>query len=281
MNNPFLRTRHAAEADSATAQDRNRLWWEGLPMTYADWSGDDRLPVTDEDFRRIQAYVLREAPWLRGWFESTRLDGLRCLDLGSGSGVFSALLHRRGTSVTAMDLTEAGVGLTRRTAGYFSADIDVVRGDAEAAPFRSASFDFVFSWGVLHHTSDIDRAVCEAGRILRPGGAGLMMVYHRNSIVYYLHGLFWLIVRGKIFSGYDLEKVQDFYTDGFYHRYLTRAELAEKLSAAGLEATDFDVVQYYKKILPLVPAWLDRRLKARFGMCLVARFRKPDNGAAS
>lgn len=274
MTNPFLKNREAAEAESATAQDRNRLWWEGLPMTYADWSGDDRIPATGEDFRKIRADVMREASWLRGWFERTRLDGLRCLDLGSGSGVFSALLHGQGAQVTAMDLTEAGVGLTRRTAQHFSAGIDVVRGDAEAAPFRSGSFDFVFSWGVLHHTSDMDCAVKEAGRVLRPGGEGLMMVYHRNSVVYYVHGLFWLLVRGKIFAGYTLEKAQDFYTDGFYHRYLTKPELRAKLAAAGLDVTHFNVVQYEKKILPFIPWWLDRYLKARFGMCLVARFRK-------
>ncbi|MEK9645690.1 MAG: hypothetical protein VW547_09110 [Alphaproteobacteria bacterium] len=62
MNNPFLRNRGDAEKASETDQDRNRLWWEGLPMTYADWSADDRLPESDEDFREIEAYVLDQAP---------------------------------------------------------------------------------------------------------------------------------------------------------------------------------------------------------------------------
>ena len=275
MTNPFLRTRDAAESASDTGQDRNRLWWEGLPMTYADWSADKRMPETEEDFRRIEAFVMDEAPWLMSWFAGLDLSGHRCLDLGSGSGIFSCLLARRNAAVTAMDLTEAGVGLTRRTARFFSADIAVVRGDAERNPFRDGAFDFVYSWGVLHHTSDMDKAVTEMGRAIAPGGGGLMMVYHRTSVVYYLHGLYWLLFRGKLFAGYNLERVQDFYTDGFYHRYLTRRGLGDKLAAAGLEVTRFTVTQYKKKILPFIPAALDRYLKSRFGMCLVAEFRKP------
>ena len=273
-NNPLLRNRDAAETRSATAQDRNRLWWEGLPMTYADWGADKRLPETEEDFREIEAYILDQAPWLMSWFASCDLTGRKCLDLGSGSGIFSCLLSSRGGAISAMDLTEAGVGLSKRTAGIYSAPVDVVRGDAENNPFRDGNFDFVFSWGVLHHTSDMATAVREMGRIVAPGGQGLMMVYHRRSVVYYLHGLYWLLVRGKLFAGYNLERVQDFYTDGFYHRYLTKSELRDLLAAAGLRVTRFTVTQYKKKILPFIPGALDRYLKSRFGMCLVAEFEK-------
>jgi 2-polyprenyl-3-methyl-5-hydroxy-6-metoxy-1,4-benzoquinol methylase len=276
MNNPFLRNRGDAEKASETDQDRNRLWWEGLPMTYADWSADDRLPESDEDFREIEAYVLDQAPWLMSWFAGIELSGKRCLDLGSGSGIFSCLLGRRGASMTAMDLTENGVVLTRKTAGFFGQHLDVVRGDAERNPFGGGSFDFVFSWGVLHHTNDMESAVREMGRVVAPGGRGLMMVYHRTSVVYYVHGLFWLIFRGKLFQGYNLERVQDFYTDGYYHRYMTRKQLGGMLARAGLRVTDFNVTQYKKKILPFIPAGLDRFLKARFGMCLVARFEKAE-----
>ncbi len=279
MNNPFLKNRGDAEKASATDQDRNRLWWEGLPMTYADWAANDRLPETDADYRQIESYVLDQAPWLMSWFAETDLTDKRCLDLGSGSGIFSCLLARRGARMTAMDLTENGVNLTRKTSTFFGQDLAVVRGDAERNPFADGSFDFVFSWGVLHHTNDMESAVREMGRVVASGGRGLMMVYHRISVVYYLHGLFWLIFRGKLFQGHSLESVQDFYTDGYYHRYMTRRQLGEMLARAGLDVTFFNVTQYKKKILPLIPAALDRYLKARFGMCLVARFEKRKTAA--
>ena len=276
MTNPFIETRDQAEATAAAGQGRNRDWWETKPMTYADWASSDRIPETDQDFQEIENYVLDHGPWLKSWFAKLRLDEKTCLDLGSGSGIFSSLLARRGAKVMSMDLTEAGVALTRKTTTFFSSPTNIVRGDAENSPFRSDSFDFIYSWGVLHHTSDMDRAVSEAGRVLRPGGRGMMMVYYKRSVVYYVHGLFWLVFRGKMFSGHNFESVQDFYTDGFYHRYLTKAELEQKLQAAGVEVSSFTVTQYKKKILPFVPSWLDEILKRNFGMCLVAEFDKPE-----
>ena len=275
MTNPFVETTETALSATADKQGRNRTWWETKPMTYADWAAEDRLPETAEDFLTMEAYVLRTGPWLREWFERQDFTNFECLDLGSGSGIFSSLLARRGARVTALDLTEMGVRLTRATTGFFDCDVKVVRGDAERQPFADASFDFVYSWGVLHHTHDMAGALAEAARVLRPGGRGMMMVYHRTSVVYYLHGLYWLIAKGKLFQGHSLESVQGFYTDGFYHRYLTRRDLGAMLNAAGLSPRAFAVTQYEKRILPLLPGALDRWLKARFGMCLIAEFEKP------
>jgi 2-polyprenyl-3-methyl-5-hydroxy-6-metoxy-1,4-benzoquinol methylase len=274
MVNPFINTSKAAQTATADNQHRNRNWWQAKPMTYADWSADDREPRTDNDFLKMEEYVLRTGPWLKTWFKTIDFNGLRCLDLGSGSGIFSSMLGRRGALVTAMDLTEAAVNLTRKTATFFGCHVSSVRCDAEYNPFGNDTFDFIFSWGVLHHTHDMDTALKEVSRILKPGGRGMMMVYHRRSVVYYVHGFYWLLAKGKIFSGHSLRSVQDFYTDGFYHRYMTPVELETMLEKSGLRVRKFSVTQYEKKILPFIPSRLDEWLKARFGMCLIAEFEK-------
>ena len=243
-------------------------------MTYSDWTDKNRIPKTEADFKQIEEFVGRTGPWLKNWFATIQVSGLCCLDLGSGSGIFSSLISRKGGNIISMDITQAGVILTENLMRHFGVKPKVVCGDAESIPFESEYFDFIFSWGVLHHTSDMDRALSEVSRVLKKNGSGIMMVYHKRSIVYYLHGLFWLIVKGKIFSGYTLNTVQDFYTDGFYHRYLTKHQLARKLINVGLKVTTFYVTQYEKKILPGIPNWLDIFLKERFGMCLVAEFSK-------
>jgi ubiquinone/menaquinone biosynthesis C-methylase UbiE len=276
-DNPFTDTTKKALSRTTDRQGRNRSWWETKPMTYADWNSEDRMPDAEEDFLQIEEYVQRTGPWLKNWFENIQIEGQNCLDLGSGSGIFSSLLARRGGQVTSLDLTEAGVKLTKKMAQFFEVPTRVVRGDAENSPLKSNYFDFVYSWGVLHHTSDMDAALKEASRVLKPGGKGMMMVYHKNSVVYYIHGLFWLLFRGKLFSGHNFESVQGFYTDGFYHRYLTKAQLKQKLATVGLSVNSFHITQYEKKILPGIPSGLDEFLKRRFGMCLVAEFSKPDS----
>ncbi len=273
--NPFTSTRDAVDEDTANAQERNRLWWERMPMTYADWHADDRLPVDAEEFKQIETRVFAASPFLRQWFGRMDFQGQKVLDVGCGAGALSCRLAKMGARVTAIDITEAAVALARRNARAQGLDMDIVRMDAEDMALPPASFDFVFSWGVLHHTDDIGAAFREVSRVLRPGKSGLVMVYHRASAVYYLNGLKWLLVKGKLFRGHTLRSVQDFYTDGYYHRYLRRHEIAGLLAGAGLTARRISVTQYQKSILPFIPGWLDRALKARFGMCLVAEFDKP------
>ena len=273
MNNPFINTSKKARSYD-DRQKQNRSWWEMMPMTYSNWTNKNRIPATDGDFKKIEEYVERTGPWLKKWFSTLAVSDLCCLDLGSGSGIFSSLISRRGGNVISMDITQAGVVLTGDLLRHFGEKPKVVCADAESIPFDSEYFDFIFSWGVLHHTSDMDKALREVNRILKKNGCGIMMVYHKRSIVYYLHGIFWLIIKGKIFLGYNLNTVQDFYTDGFYHRYLTKRQLAQMLINAGLKVTTFYITQYEKKILPGIPDVLDVFLKERFGMCLVAEFSK-------
>jgi ubiquinone/menaquinone biosynthesis C-methylase UbiE len=267
--------RRAAEGTGATSQGRNRLWWERLPMTYADWSSERRIPVDRDDFVAVRRLLLENSPYLSSRYDFGAHRGRSVLDLGCGSGVCACLFAEGGAAVTAVDLTQAGVELAARSAASFGVEISVVRADAERLGLKDGAFDHVFSWGVLHHTSDPDRAFAEVARVLKPGGAGLVMVYHKTSLVYYLKGLYWLIAKGKLLRGHSLRSVQDFFTDGYFHRHYTRSELVAALAAAGLRNIRTTVTQMQKKILPCVPAWLDAWLKDRFGWLLIAEFEKP------
>jgi SAM-dependent methyltransferase len=57
---------------------------------------------------------------------------------------------------------------------------------ALAMPFPDSSFDIVFSHGVLHHVPDVIAAQKEIGRVLKPGGVLIAMLYARRSLNYLL-----------------------------------------------------------------------------------------------
>ena len=275
MTNSFIDARRKAESDSQDPQERNRLWWERLPMTYVDWSKQDRALKEEWDFETTRREVLSNGPFLRETFDYSRFAGKEVLDIGCGAGIMSGLFADAGALVTSIDLTRAAVEITKHSGERWGFPFRIGRMDAEALALKDDSFDFAFSWGVLHHTRDTEKAFAEVARVLRPGGTGLIMVYHKTSAVYYLKGLHGLLVRGKLFSGYNLETVQRFYTDGYYHRHFTRRELSDALTDAGLNVNRTIVTQMQKKILPGVPGWLDRRLKACVGWFVIAEFTKP------
>jgi ubiquinone/menaquinone biosynthesis C-methylase UbiE len=58
--------------------------------------------------------------------------------------------------------------------------------DAERLPFENESFEAVFSWGVLHHSPNTEKAVEEVYRILKSGGFAKIMIYHKKSLVGYM-----------------------------------------------------------------------------------------------
>ena len=67
----------------------------------------------------------------------------------------------------------------------------VTQGNAVRLPFRDASFDLVYSFGVLLLVEELDAAVAEIHRVLKPGGTVITMFYNRQSLHYYLKTLYY------------------------------------------------------------------------------------------
>jgi ubiquinone/menaquinone biosynthesis C-methylase UbiE len=118
-------------------------------------------------------------------FEKTR--GLRVLEIGCGCGSEAERFARAGAHYTAVDLTDAAVSITRRRFQLANLEGCFVQGDAENLPFADGSFDLVYSHGVLHHTPDTPRTICEVHRVLAPGGRAVVMLYYRDSFNYHVN----------------------------------------------------------------------------------------------
>jgi 2-polyprenyl-3-methyl-5-hydroxy-6-metoxy-1,4-benzoquinol methylase len=272
--NAFLQARNKSDEAMQDQQAKNKLWWELMPMTYVGWQEDDRTLGSLAEFIKMEKTLLSASPFLREKFKYSELKGKRVLDLGCGAGVLSCLLAKHGAITTAIDLTKNGTQLTTINATLQGLSIDVVNCDAENMPFADSSFDYIFTWGVIHHSRSTETVIGEISRLLMPDGSGIAMVYHRSSFVYYLKGLWMLLVRGRIFAGDTLETAQRYYVDGFYHRHFTKLELKNCLGNANLETTEIFATQQQENILPLLPQMLDNFLKLKFGWYLIAKFTK-------
>jgi len=93
------------------------------------------------------------------------LTGKRALDVGCGKGRFARVLAERypEARVAAMDISEAMLAFVPRP-------ITPVSGTMTALPFRDEAFDGVYATESLEHAVDIERAVAEMCRVLKPGG---------------------------------------------------------------------------------------------------------------
>lgn len=112
------------------------------------------------------------------------LKGRSFLDIGCGSGLHSLAALRLGAAkVLAVDLDPDSVAAARSVLERFApaADIEVARRsvfDFDAHPHRR--FDIVYSWGVLHHTGEMDRAIRIAAAQVAPGGLLALALYGKT-----------------------------------------------------------------------------------------------------
>jgi ubiquinone/menaquinone biosynthesis C-methylase UbiE len=199
---------------SETRSDRRAVkqWWAQNPMTYTSTHGD-RLYVTDdgreealdlgtrEFFNRVDATFYKwnlplhadGIPFGR-FFPYAKYRGARVLEVGCGMGTMAMNWARQGARVVASDLNPVAAAQTRRRLQLFDLPTRVLQTDGGSLPFRDSTFDYVYSWGVLHHSPKLDASIAELLRVLRSGGEYGVMLYNRQSVrqwylVEYLEGL--------------------------------------------------------------------------------------------
>jgi SAM-dependent methyltransferase len=106
--------------------------------------------------------------------------GLRAVDAGCGSGRWTYALVELGAKVVGFDLTPGGVESAQEALGD-RGDVAICQANIFEPPLLPGAFDFVMSWGVLHHTPDTRKAFESVAQLVKPGGTLYVMVYERHS----------------------------------------------------------------------------------------------------
>jgi ubiquinone/menaquinone biosynthesis C-methylase UbiE len=152
--------------------------------------GSERRDYLEQSQRRYEL-----EPYIEPFAEFARAQGKRVLEIGVGLGADHQRFAEAGAELTGIDLTERAVEHARRRLRLFGLGSNVSVGDAEQLAFADSSFDWVYSWGVIHHSPDTRRAVAEIHRVLRPGGTAKIMIYHKWSLIGYMLWMRYALLR--------------------------------------------------------------------------------------
>ena len=160
----------------------------GSSVEHARWLGgyadDTHLNVR---YRTHALYTVDPVDFGRWTLERLAWHGdERVLDVGCGPGGLLHDMARQQPGWGALVGFDLSPGMARRAAeraeglpaGFFV-------GDAQTLPFPNAWFDVVMARHMLYHVPDIDRAVAEAARVLRPGGRFLATTNGARSMPEY------------------------------------------------------------------------------------------------
>jgi len=113
-------------------------------------------------------------------FTSEELAGKRVLDVGCGMGRFADVVSRMGAEVVGVDLSYA-IESAHANIGSRS-NVHFAQANLFQLPFPKKTFDYIFSIGVLHHTSDCQGAVLGLIPFLKEGGNLAVWVYPKYKL---------------------------------------------------------------------------------------------------
>lgn len=162
-------------------QSEVEQFWDATPCD----SGVSDLEVGSEDYFldiEMQRYQLQ--PHIRELLCALNLAGKRVLEVGTGVGTDARLMIAQGASYCGINVDAGSARITHRALEVFGLCGEVRQASALEIPYPDASFDIVYSFGVLHHIPSVGDAVIEINRVLKPGGRLVVMLYNRRSINY-------------------------------------------------------------------------------------------------
>lgn len=150
---------------------------------------------TAEFYRRYRELRYRVEWHIPVLVPFSETKGKKVLEIGCGNGADGTMFARAGADYTGVDLTEAAVDASRKHFEVLGLNGRFQIENAEALSFPDESFDFVYSYGALHHTARPDVAFSEMRRVLKNGGRAVLMLYHKHSLNYYVRILAYMRLR--------------------------------------------------------------------------------------
>jgi 2-polyprenyl-6-hydroxyphenyl methylase/3-demethylubiquinone-9 3-methyltransferase len=139
--------------------------------------------LAEIDNTRIQQAMLA----IEKLFDGKSLVGKTFLDVGSGSGLMSLAARKLGMLVVSFDFDPASVACTNKLRETYFADDPawlVCQGSVLNKTFVTGlgRFDFVYSWGVLHHTGDMWRALDNLLGLVSDKGNVVIALYNDQGV---------------------------------------------------------------------------------------------------
>ena len=154
------------EIDNEVYNRLGATWWEeSNPLNMLHGS---ITPGRFEYFRDVLVRLGRDLP------------GMHTLDVGCGGGFMAERFARLGCRVAGVDLSPVSIEAARHHARSGGLDIDYRVGSADRLPFADHTFDLTYCCDVLEHLPDVQRAITEAARVLKPGGVYLFDTVNRT-----------------------------------------------------------------------------------------------------
>lgn len=133
------------------------------------------------------------------------------LDYGCGPGndLVGFLVNTRAKKVIGVDISQKALQFASKRISLHGIDperVELIRisDSSPQIPLKENYVDYIYTEGVLHHTSNPDEIIGELYRVLKPGGRACIMVYNQDSIWLHLYVAYEQMILEGRFAGMDV-----------------------------------------------------------------------------
>lgn len=162
--------------------EKVRVYWDRHPCNIKESLSK---VGTRRYFDEIEAHKYFTEPYIPKFAEFERWQGKKVLEIGCGIGTDTINFARNGAEVTAVDISQKSLDLAKQRAKVYGLEDKIkfycVNAEELSKVVPIESYDLIYSYGVIHHTSHPERVIEEIKNYLHPEGVFKIMVYHRHS----------------------------------------------------------------------------------------------------
>lgn len=157
-----------------------KKYWDERPCNIRHSGSEFGTRQYFDEVERRKYFVESHIP---GFAEFSKWRDKEVLEIGCGIGTDSINFARAGAKLTVMELSEKSLEITKKRFETYGLKATFVVGDGEKLSqyFPDKKFDFVYSFGVIHHTPNPSKVIQEIEKVIRPGGELRVMLYSKYS----------------------------------------------------------------------------------------------------
>ncbi|MEI7457161.1 MAG: class I SAM-dependent methyltransferase [Nitrosomonadales bacterium] len=158
----------------------NATFWDELCGSHLAKS----LGIADssvESLQRFDDWYFDFYPYLFDHIPFQNMKGRRVLEIGLGYGTVSQKLAESGADYTGLDIAQGPVSMVNQRLTQNHLPGTAIQGSILEPQLPAATFDYVIAIGCLHHTGNLQLAIEQCHRLLKPGGQLIFMVYYAYS----------------------------------------------------------------------------------------------------
>lgn len=187
----MLDSDHLEEVRSYWNKDNiPQIWYSKKKPLSLSWFNE----ISHKRYTTYYSYLKNEA-------EFDRHAGEDILEIGCGLGTDLKEYAKNGANVHAIDLGIDQIMLTKLNFELSKLKYHYLeQGNAESLQFPDNKFDLVYSFGVLHHTPNTEKAISEVLRVLKPDGIAIIMLYARGWKHYIKRCFIQGLLKGRYFK---------------------------------------------------------------------------------